>query len=173
MDVKRIAFYGLLVTGWPIAVLAGDTQDAILPAAITFATSTGYWEDDGSAPAVQHAPATTTSPPKTTPGTRPTARHGYYKLFAVRQPDRTAKIYLQQIVQSDDGPSIVSTLELQELNDLKPYVTDIRPENSTGMLKEPGLFAMVYLKTDPDADAESWTVIIDEFGEVTVAKSSH
>jgi hypothetical protein len=172
MGVKRIVFCGVLLAGWPMAVLAGETPDAILPAAITFATSTGYWEDDGSAPAVQHAPAATTQPMTTTGGPQK-ARHGYYKLFAVRQSDRTAKIYLQQIAQSDDGPSIVSTVELQELNDLKPYVTDIRPENSAGMLKEPGLFAMVYLKTDPDADADSWTVIIDEFGEVTVAKSSH
>lgn len=172
MDVKRIAFWGLLLAGWPIAVLAGETRDAILPAAITFATSTGYWEDDDSAPAVQHAPATTAQS-TTTAGVQQKARHGYYKLFAVRQPDRTAKIYLQQIAQGDDGPSIVSTVELQELNDLKPYVTDIRPENSTGMLKEPGLFAMVYLKTDPNSDADSWTVIIDEFGDVTVEKSSH
>jgi hypothetical protein len=91
----------------------------------------------------------------------------------VRQADRTAKVYLQQIAQTDNGPDIVSTVELQELNDLNPYVTDIRPENSTGRLNEPGLFAMVYLKTDPDGDADSWTVAIDEFGDISVEKSGH
>jgi hypothetical protein len=172
MGIKGISICGLLLAGGTIGALAGEVQDPILPTAITFATSTGYWEDDGSAPPVQRAPAT--APQQTTTvGARQKARHGYYKLFAVRQPDRTARIYLQQIAQNEDGPSIVSTVELQELNDLKPYVTDIRPENSTGMLKEPGLFALVYLKTDPNADADSWTVIIDEFGEVTVEKSSH
>jgi hypothetical protein len=103
-------------------------------------------------------PASSTSSPQPSPSAPTSAppsgpRHGYYKLFAVRQADRTAKVYLQQIAQTDNGPDIVSTVELQELNDLNPYVTDIRPENSTGRLNEPGLFAMVYLKTDPDGDA--------------------
>ena len=71
------------------------------------------------------------------------------------------------------GRSIVSTVEVQELNELNPYVTDIRPENSTGRLNEPGLFAMVYLKADPDGDADSWSVVIDEFGDITVEKSGH
>jgi hypothetical protein len=85
--------------------------------------------------------------------------------FAVRQPDRTSKVYLQQIAQTETGPAIVSTIELQEISDLKPYVTDIRPENSSGMIKEPGLFATIYLKTDPAADSDGWTVLIDEFGD--------
>lgn len=174
----------LAAAGGPLGAYAGaqSNQDPVLPASITFATSTGYWEDDGTAPAVAHAPAGATSPaaPEATapavPATaivRPRPRHGYYKLFAVRQPDRTARIYLQQIAQTDDGPSIVSTVEVQELNDLNPYVTDIRPENSTGRLNEPGLFAMVYLKTDPDGDPNSWSVVIDEFGELAVEKSGH
>lgn len=178
----------LMVAGWPVAAQAEDNEDPVLPAAITFATSTGYWEDDGGAPAVSRAPvppsptATSTAAPGDAPtasskpataATQPQARHGYYKLFAVRQSDHTAKIYLQQIAQTDHGPDIVSTVELQELNDLNPYVTDIRPENSTGRLNEPGLFAMVYLKTDPDGDIGSWTVLIDEFGDVSVEKSGH
>jgi hypothetical protein len=173
MSLRSIAFIALSLDGWSFAARAAELQDAILPASITFATSTGYWEDDGSAPTVEHAPAATQPAGSKEPETARQPRHGYYKLFAVRQADRTAKVYLQQITQTDDGPNIVSTVELQELNDLKPYVTDIRPENSTGILKEPGLFATVFLKTDPDADAESWTVIIDEFGDVTVGKASN
>ncbi len=167
----------LLIAAIPVTAHAADAADPILPASITFATSTGYWADDGDAPAVTRPPATGTPNAPAAAAATPTApsqpRHGYYKLFAVRQADRTAKVYLQQIAQTGAGPEIVSTVEVQELNDLNPYVTDIRPENSTGRLNEPGLFAMVYLKTDPDGDADSWTVIIDEFGDISVEKSGH
>ncbi|WP_111561178.1 hypothetical protein [Rhizobium sp.] len=167
----------LLIAAAPLATHAADATDPILPASITFATSTGYWADDGNAPAVTRPPAASTpnapASATATPAAPSQPRHGYYKLFAVRQADRTAKVYLQQIAQTETGPEIVSTVEVQELNDLNPYVTDIRPENSTGRLNEPGLFAMVYLKTDPDGDADSWTVIIDEFGDISVEKSGH
>jgi hypothetical protein len=167
----------LLIAAIPVTAHAADATDPVLPASITFATSTGYWADDGDVPVVTRPPATTTPDAPAAAAAAPTApsqpRHGYYKLFAVRQADRTAKVYLQQIAQTDAGPEIVSTVEVQELNDLNPYVTDIRPENSTGRLNEPGLFAMVYLKTDPDGDADSWTVIIDEFGDISVEKSGH
>ncbi|MEZ2130342.1 MULTISPECIES: hypothetical protein [unclassified Sinorhizobium] len=158
------------VLAMPVTLTA---QDAItLPSAITFATSTGYWEDNGNTPAVERAPqAQGTTNSNATPAQK--ARHGYYKLFAVRQPDRTAKVYLQQIIQADSGPEILSTIELEELSALKPYVTDIRPENSTGIIREPGLFATVYLKTKPDAESEGWTVLIDEFGDITIEKSSN
>lgn len=183
MKRQRLTLCALLVAGWPLVVHANDAGDQVLPASITFATSTGYWEDDGNAPAVARAPASPASPaatstppavsPATPAATSNKSRHGYYKLFSVRQKDGTAKVYLQQIAQTDNGPDIVSTVEVQELNDLNPYVTDIRPENSTGRLKEPGLFAMIYLKTDPDEDADSWAVVIDEFGDISVEKSGH
>jgi hypothetical protein len=179
MRRRGLALTSLLVGGLALSAHAAEAPDPILPAAITFATSTGYWEDDGSSPEVTRSPpATSTSSPQSSPSAPTSAppsgpRHGYYKLFAVRQADRTAKVYLQQIAQTDNGPDIVSTVELQELNDLNPYVTDIRPENSTGRLNEPGLFAMVYLKTDPDGDADSWAVAIDEFGDISVEKSGH
>lgn len=149
-------------------VAAAPAADSILPSSITFATSTGYWEESKGEIAIERAPG----------AAQPAAvsaepRHGYYKLFAVRQPDRTSKVYLQQIAQADSGPEIVSSLELHEFTDLKPYVTDIRPENSTGIIKQPGLFATVYLKTDPDAEPDGWTVMIDEFGEITVEKASN
>ncbi|EPE99266.1 hypothetical protein [Rhizobium grahamii] len=171
MGLRPTTLCALLLTVSSLYAQPAAADDPILPASIIFATSTGYWEDDGTAPAVQRVP----SAPQPTASSPATAkpRHGYYKLFAVRQSDRTAKIYLQQIEQGDGAPAIASTVELQELNELKPYVTDIRPENSSGMLKEPGLFAMVYLKTDPDAESETWTVVIDEFGEVTVGKASN
>ncbi|UWM83107.1 hypothetical protein N2600_08065 [Rhizobium sp. WSM1274] len=171
MAMRRVLMTSLLLAGWSIAAEAASLQDAILPASVIFATSTGYWEDDGNAPAIERAPTGTES--VADPEGKAAQRHGYYKLFAVRQPDRTSKVYLQQIAQTETGPVIASTIELQEFSELKPYVTDIRPENSNGIIKEPGLFATVYLKTDPAAEPDGWTVLIDEFGDITVEKATN
>jgi hypothetical protein len=159
------------------AATTGSAQEApVLPAAIMFSTSTGYWQDDGLGPSSAPAsPAEQPPAPQRTaePADKPAPRHGYYKLFAVRQADRTSKVYLQQIVAGDDVPQVLSTTEIPEIGALKAYVTDIRPENSGGIIKEPGLFAMVFIKADPDADAEVWNVMLDELGEVTVEKASN
>lgn len=176
MAMRQAFMTALLVSGWAIAAEAQTVHDDILPASIIFATSTGYWEDDGNSLPVERAPTTTQSvSTQNVSGedAKPQQRHGYYKLFAVRQRDKTSKIYLQQIAQGDAGPAIVSTVELQEISDLKPYVTDIRPENSSGIIKEPGLFATVYLKTDAAAESDGWTVLIDEFGDITVEKATN
>ncbi|OWV77837.1 hypothetical protein ATY78_14635 [Rhizobium sp. R635] len=169
MAMRRLLITTAFLVGMSAA--AAPAQDAILPASVIFATSTGYWEDDGNSPAIERAPSGGEAIAK--PGEKGAQRHGYYKLFAVRQPDKTSKIYLQQIAQAESGPAIVSTIELQEFSDLKPYVTDIRPENSTGIIKQPGLFATIYLKTDPAAEPNGWTVMIDEFGDITVEKATN
>ncbi|WP_064682251.1 hypothetical protein [Rhizobium bangladeshense] len=167
MAMRRILTTAIFLIGCSAAI-AAPAQDAILPASVIFATSTGYWEDDGNAPDIERAPSTAenVSAPQG-------KRHGYYKLFAVRQPDRTSKVYLQQIAQTETGPAIASNIELQEISDLKPYVTDIRPENSSGISKQPGLFATIYLKTDPAAEPDGWTVLIDEFGDITIEKATN
>ncbi|WP_245446200.1 hypothetical protein [Metarhizobium album] len=130
-----------------------------LPATVTFVVSTGYWEDAGETGAAGDASA---------------KRQGYYKLVSVRQPDRTAKVYLQQLTLGASGPQVVSSVEIEQLTVLKPYVTDIRPESSAGPTSQPGLFATVYLKTDPQArEAEGWTVLIDDLGEMTVERATN
>jgi hypothetical protein len=168
-----IAAFLLIV---PAAATIARAQDApVLPAAIMFSTSTGYWQDDGLAPSPAPAsPGGQTPAPQATaePADKPPPRHGYYKLFAVRQADRTSKVYLQQIVAGDDVPQVLSTTEIPEIGALKGYVTDIRPENSGGIIKEPGLFATVFIKADPDADPEVWNVTLDELGEVSVERAS-
>jgi hypothetical protein len=127
-----------------------------------------------AAPATPPAAKVTPAPQQTAqPAQKPRQRHGYYKLFSVRQADRTSKVYLQQIVAGDAAPEILSTTELPEITAMKAYVTDIRPENSSGIIREPGLFAMVFIKVDPDADAEVWNVMLDEIGEVSVEKASN
>lgn len=153
----KIAFAALAAT----LMLSGANVRAedidALPSSVTFVTSTGYWEEQAEA------------------GTaRAQAQKGYYKLVSIRQPDRTAKLYLQQIAATDAAPVVISSVEIEELNQLKPFVTDIRPESSSGATSQPGMFATVYLKTDPQAkDSESWTVMIDELGEMIVERATN
>lgn len=138
-----------------------------LPPAVTFAVSTGYWQDsaEGADKAAESASATAGDTP---------VRRGYYKLFSLRQPDGTAKILLQRIEMAAEGPSIVSSTEIQEFTAMKAYVTDIRPESSDGVTTQPGMFATIHLKTDPKAaHSDSWTVLIDDLGEMRVEKASN
>lgn len=150
-------------------VLAEDIDQ--LPVTVTFVMSGGSWEEPGDVPddGKQAPPTAGQTVAEPAP-----ARRGYYKLVAVRQPDRTAKVYLQQIAATETGPELVDSVELDEITALKPYVTDIRPEDSTGVSRQPGLFATVYLKTDPTAvEPDSWTVLIDELGEIRVERATN
>lgn len=137
---------------------------------ITFVVSTGFWEESAA-----EADEAAAAKPETTGTEQPAAlRRGYYKLIAVRQPDGTAQIHLQQIEATAEGPKIASSAVLDEFSAMKPYVTDIRPENSSGITTQPGLFATVYLKTDPKAaEPESWTVLIDDLGEIKVERATN
>lgn len=174
----RAGFLGLMLAGGP--ALAEDIDQ--LPVTATFVISGGSWEGDAetsaSAPPVSPtpapAPAGATAPAPVEGTATPTPRRGYYKLIAIRQPDRTAKVYLQQILASDAGPEVLESVELEEFSAIRPYVTDIRPEDSTGISRQPGFFATVYLKTDPAAvEPEGWTVLIDEFGEIRVERATN
>jgi hypothetical protein len=139
---------------------------------VTFVVSTGFWEEPLDDAATEGAG---TAKPETAETAQPAAmRRGYYKLVAVRQPDGTAQIHLQQIEATAAGPKIASSTVLEEFSAMKPYVTDIRPENSAGITAQPGLFATVYLKTDPKAaEPESWTVLIDDLGEIKVERATN
>lgn len=142
-------------------------QDAnIVPPEATFVTSTGYWEESGE-------PLSSLDPNAAAekPGD---ARRGYYKLIALRQADGTAQIHLQQVEATPAGPVVISSAELEEFSALKAYVTDIRPETSTGVTAQPGMFATVYLKTDPSVrEPESWTVLIDDLGDIKIERASN
>lgn len=141
-------------------------EGEILPPNVIFVTSTGYWEEstsvlpDGNGKAAETGTAT--------------GRRGYYKLIAVRQAGGTAEIHLQQIASTPEGPEIVSSAELEEFTALKPYVTDIRPETSTGITPQPGMFATVFLKTDASTtEPESWTVLIDDLGDIKIERATN
>ncbi|WP_411036032.1 hypothetical protein [Shinella sp. BYT-45] len=155
----------LLLAGPP--VLADDASP--VPETVTFVVSTGFWEEPVEEDAEENAK------PETADADKPAAmRRGYYKLIAVRQPDGTAEVHLQQIEATPDGPKVASSTVLDEFSAMKPYVTDIRPENSSGVTTQPGLFATVYLKTDPKVtEPESWTVLIDDLGEIKVERATN
>ncbi|MCR6498531.1 hypothetical protein MUO32_05770 [Shinella sp. CPCC 101442] len=156
----------LLLAGSPAF---GEGQSPVSEA-ITFVVSTGFWEEPA-----ENDDDTSAAKPETAETVKSAAlRRGYYKLIAVRQPDGTAQIHLQQIEATAGGPKIASSTVLEEFSALKPYVTDIRPENSSGVTAQPGLFATVYLKTDPKAaEPESWTVLIDDLGEIRVERATN
>ncbi|MCW0979612.1 hypothetical protein OK142_02220 [Agrobacterium sp. BT-220-3] len=151
------------------AVLSARAQtEAIdaLPVSAIFVVSSGMWEEQNLEP-VKGADGQLRPPPAA-----PT--RGYYKVVAIRQGDGTAKVYLQRIVFTADGPNLLENVELEEFNQMKSYVTDIRPESSNGASASPGLFVTVYLKTDPMAnETESWTILIDELGEMKIEKASN
>lgn len=144
----------------------------LMPDNIIFVTSTGYWEESGDPLSVLDPNAAKT---ENTPASSPTAaQRGYYKLVAVRQPEGNTHVFLQQIALGAAGPKVVSSAELEEFSALKVYVTDIRPETSDGVARQPGLFATVYLKTDPAAtEPETWTVLIDDIGDIKVERETN
>jgi hypothetical protein len=140
------------------AYAAGDSPP--VAETVTFVISTGFWEEPAEESDTDTAGAQ--------------ARRGYYKLIAVRQADGTAEVHLQQIEATAEGPKIASSAALEEFSAMMPYVTDIRPENSSGITTQPGFFATVYLKTDPKAsEPESWTVLIDDLGEIKVERATN
>lgn len=140
---------------------------------VTFVTSTGYWEESGDPLSALNPDSAEANAPAE-PKSGDSARRGYYKLIALRQQDGTAQIHLQQIEATPTGPQVVSSAELEEFSSLKAYITDIRPETSTGVTAQPGMFATVYLKTDRAArEPETWTVLIDDLGDIKVERASN
>jgi hypothetical protein len=146
--------FGLLMACLMLSAAARAEDVDLLPPTITFVVSTGFWQDQSE--------------------NESTRRKGYYKLVSVRQNDRSARVYLQQVAMSDSGPQIISTVGIDDLNGMHPFVTDIRAEISNGNRVEPGLFATVYLRTDPGAaESDAYTVIVNEFGELKASRASN
>lgn len=158
--MKALTSTALLMSVLLSSPAAADEIDQ-LPLSATFVISGGYWE---SGP--EGVPAVET--------TIPAGERGYYKLVALRQADRTARIHLQMVSAGEDGIRLIESVELEEFAALKPYVTGIRPESVTGVAATPGFFATVYLKTSPTTErVEEWTVLIDELGDIKVERASN
>jgi hypothetical protein len=158
---------------------------------VLFVTSGGYWEElvenqsdpsgvpgsSASEPgeAGADAPAEAVEEPQSgTEAPRSGTRRGYYRLVAIRGEDNRSLVDLQRIALTPEGPQLVLSISLEEINALGAYVTDIRPENSTGAASEPGFSAFIYLKTDPAVtEPETWALFVDTFGDIVVEKSSN
>jgi len=158
--MKALTSTALLLSLLLSSPAAADEIDQ-LPLSATFVISGGYWE----------------SGPEGVPGVEtsvPAGERGYYKLVALRQADRTARLYLQMVSAGQDGIRLVESVELEEFAAIKPYVTGIRPESVSGVAATPGFFATVYLKTSPTTERiEEWTVLIDELGDIKVERASN
>ncbi|MGJ8570315.1 MAG: hypothetical protein ACSHXI_06415 [Hoeflea sp.] len=131
---------------------------------ILFLTSGGYWEkpDEASETGTESADANTGS------------QRGYYRLIAIRGEDNRSQLQLQQIALTPDGPEIATSVGIEDINGLGGYITDIRPEDSTGASSQQGFGAYIYLKTDPSiVEPETWALYIDELGDIQVERSSN
>ncbi|OCW56685.1 hypothetical protein [Hoeflea olei] len=170
-----LALLALAPAGAAQAQSDGDTLAGALSPRVLFVTSGGSWEgtadDAGDADKADAADATKPSDPAAEAAPAP---RGYYRLIAIRGADNTSDLQLQQIALTPDGPELVMTTAVEEINALGAYVTDIRPEDSTGTASAPGFAAYIYLKTDPGvAEPETWSLYVDEFGEMQVERSSN
>ena len=119
---------------------------------ILFVTSGGYWE-------------------KAEEGAQ---QRGYYRLIAIRGEDNRSLLELQHIALTADGPKLETSAAIEEINGLGAYITDIRPEDSTGAATQQGFGAYIYLKTDPKVvEPETWVLYIDDVGDIQVERSSN
>jgi len=149
----------LLVWLVPAMPLTGSAQEpndlaAALSPRILFVTSGGYWEKTGEEAGSQ--------------------QRGYYRLIAVRGEDNRSLVELQHIALTADGPQLLERSGIEEINSLGAYVTDIRPEDSTGAAAQQGFGAYIYLKTAPNAvEPETWALYVDQFGDIQVEQSSN
>lgn len=138
--------------------LVAQTLDEALtlPTALLFTVSGGVWTEEIE-----------------TEGTA-TTRKGYYRLSAFRREDNTSALFLQKIANTDAGPEEVLTLELEEVSAMNAYITDMRPENSTGGGSNVGFSAYIYLKTDPSVvEPETYSVYVDDLDDIYVEQASN
>lgn len=141
----------------PASAQQGSELAESLSPRILFVTSGGYWEK-----AVEGAESENE------------VQRGYYRLVAIRGEDNRSMLQLQEVALSADGPELASSIGIDEINNLGGYITDLRPEDSTGAASQQGFGAYVYLKTDPSVvEPETWVIYIDEFGEMIVERSSN
>ena len=163
----------LLILAGLTALLAGPAQAQEDPASLAgalsprvlFVTSGGYWEDSGEPSADAPDQAEGETAPELAEAAP--ARRGYYRLTAIRGQDNKSQVFLQHVALTPDGPDVALTIGIDEINALGAYVTDMRPEDSTGTATQAGFAAYIYLKTDPSvAEPETWALYIDEFGDL-------
>lgn len=181
------AFLGLLVaaaaalaTADPAASQDAPVQGAVaaeaeaIAARTLFVVSGGYWENEGDAAAGGASGDGSDKAGASESAPELPAGRGYYRVVAIRQPDNTSRVFLQQVALATDGPKLVTTRPIEEINALAGYVTDVRQEKSDGMVDQPGLTAYVFIKKDPkETEPDTWTIFVDEYGAVGIEHTSN
>ncbi|WP_419913487.1 hypothetical protein [Hoeflea sp.] len=157
----------LAATAGPAA--ANDAPEVVAtttPSRVLAVVSGGFWVDESGGGESESETATEDAANE--------SRRGYYRSVAVRSQDNTSRLFLQRIWLSDDGPTLLDTREITELSDMKAYITDMRPEDSTGIAKLPGFVTFVYLKRDPaTAEPDTWELFVDEFGDTAFTPATN
>lgn len=171
----------------PALAQDAETEIAAISERLLFVVSGGYWEkmpgetvaapsdDSAEAPAPSEdgqtdADAETAEPEAPEQEVTQPARRGYYRLIALRAADNTSRVHLQQMVLGETGPAVEMTTEIDEISAEPSYVTNIVQEGSG----QAGFSAFVYAKSDPSLpEPDTWTVFVDEFGELTVEKATN
>lgn len=178
-----------------LAAAPAASQDAFtesLSERVLFVTSGGYWEEiaesdepvetagaesaDNEGGDVQTSTESGSDAPADAAAANdaPPAARGYYRLIAIRGQDNRSQLILQQIALTPEGPQLAMSIGIKEINALRAYITDVRPENSTGRSSGPGFAAFIYLKTAPEVvEPETWALFVDEFGNIVVEQSSN
>jgi hypothetical protein len=171
-----------------------DTEVTALSERLLFVVSGGYWEEADvaaeTAPAGEGEPASEAEPGDTEPGAEaeaetktgpetaspaeeeaaPPARRGYYRLVALRAEDNTSRVYLQQMRLGESGPQVEMTTDIEEISSQSAYVTNITQEGGGAA----GFSAFIYAKSDPKLpEPDTWTVFVDEFGELSVERATN
>lgn len=191
LRMSTAAFTALLLaaTASLTATTAAPAQDAAkvdadaqaIGARTLFVVSGGFWENQGGAEAGKAAtdtPGGAAAAPDASADANaepelPSGR-GYYRVIAIRQPDNTSRVFLQQVALTDNGPQLVATRPIDEINGLAGYVTDVRQEKSDGVVDQPGLTAYVFIKRDPkETEPDTWTIFVDEYGAVSTEHTSN
>jgi hypothetical protein len=138
----------------------------LVSARVLSVVSGGYWEGQIEPEAAPEADESAKP--------EPIAARGYYRIVAVRSKDNTSRLFLQRIRLADGGPDLVDTSEITALTDMKAYITDMRPESSTGQADRPGFAAFVYLKLDPAAvEPDTFELFVDDFGDVAFTPATN
>lgn len=171
----------LVTTAGPSRAQDLDTEITAISERLLFIVSGGYWEEAEvaavTAPEAEGEPSTEEKPAEDDPAAEsteapaaPPARRGYFRLVAIRAEDNTSRVYLQQMRLVDTGPQVEMTTDIEEISSQSLYVTNIVQEVGSAA----GFSAFVYAKSDPKlAEPDTWTIFVDEFGELTVEKATN
>ncbi|MCP4314590.1 MAG: hypothetical protein GY789_00775 [Hyphomicrobiales bacterium] len=186
-QVAAVLFAAFVVFATAAPVMASDDPAVMAdttPTRVLSVVSGGFWEttvekpEAGEKNADAGTEATETKETDSeTAELKETVKQtirGYYRSIAIRSSDNTSRLFLQRIWLSEDGPTLLDTREIKTLTEMQAYITDMRPENSTGIAKQHGFVTFVYLKKDPAAEEpDTWELYVDQFGDTAFTPATN